>query len=397
MVRMGKGAGFGRCTMQAIILAAGEGSRIRPLTRNRPKAMVPVANRPIISYVIDALLANGIRDIVVVVGYRREQVIRYLNTLSISPTVVIQEKQLGTAHALQCAEAKIHGDFIVLPGDNLVDSASIGRLLHEQNAMLIKEHPRPTNFGVVECAEGCITAVTEKPEYAPTMTVSTGVISLTQDIFAHIESTALTDVINTMVRKGICIKAYPAAEWMDAIVPWDLLTINSRLLQHISSHKEGSISRTVMLKGPVTIGKDTTIHPNTVIYGPVSIGSHCEIGPNVTILPDTSIGSRVTIKPHTLIESSLLMDDIQVGSHSQLFEAVVGEGCVLHDHLTTQPFETIYEIEGEVWKASFGAVLGDNVRTAPFTVLKNCIVGNDTTIQNGRVVTGILPDSSLVL
>jgi UDP-N-acetylglucosamine diphosphorylase/glucosamine-1-phosphate N-acetyltransferase len=383
--------------MQAVILAAGEGSRIRPLTKNRPKAMVPVANRPIISYAIDALLANGIRDIVVVVGYRREQVIRYLNTLTPPPTMVVQEKQLGTAHALQCAESKIHDNFIVLPGDNLIDSASIGRLLHQQNAMLIKDHPRPTNFGVVEYTQGCITAVTEKPEYAPTMTVSTGVVSLTRDIFDHIESTALTDVINAMIRKGVCIKAFEAEEWLDAIVPWDLLTINSRLLQHIASQHEGTISRQAVVKGPVSIGKDTIIHPNTVIFGPVSIGSNCEIGPNVTIMPDTSIGSRVTIKPHTLIESSLLMDDIQVGSHSQLFEAVVGEGCTLHDHLTTQPFETIYEIEGEVWKASFGAVLGDNVQTAPFIVLKNCIVGNDTSIQNGRVVTGILPDNSLVL
>jgi UDP-N-acetylglucosamine diphosphorylase/glucosamine-1-phosphate N-acetyltransferase len=383
--------------MQAVILAAGEGSRIRPLTKNRPKAMVPVANRPIISFAIDALLANGIRDIVVVVGYRREQVIRYLNTLTISPTVVVQEKQLGTAHALQCAESKIHDDFIILPGDNLVDSASIGRLLHEQNAMLIKDHPRPTNFGVVECTQGCITAVTEKPEYAPTMTVSTGVISLTRDIFDHIESTALTDVINAMIRKGVCIKAFEAEEWLDAIVPWDLLTINSRLLQHIPSQQEGTLSRQAVVRGPVSIGKDTIIHPNTVIVGPVSIGSNCEIGPNVTIMPDTSIGSRITIKPYTLIESSLLMDDSQVGSHSRLFEAVVGEGCILCDHLTTQPFETIYEIEGEVWKASFGAVLGDNVQTAPFTVLKNCIVGNDTTIHNGRVVAGTLPDNSLVL
>jgi glucose-1-phosphate thymidylyltransferase len=383
--------------MQAVILAAGEGSRIRPLTKNRPKAMVPVANQPIISYVIDALLANGIRDIVVVVGYRREQVIRYLNTLPISPTVVVQEKQLGTAHALQCAESEIYDDFIVLPGDNLVDSASIGRLLHEQNAMLIKDHPRPTNFGVVECAQGCVTAVTEKPEYASTMTVSTGVLSLTKDIFDHINSTALTDVINTMIKKGVCIRAFEAEEWLDAIVPWDLLMINSRLLQHIPSQQEGTISRQAIVKGKVIIGKDTIIHPNTVIYGPVSIGSNCEIGPNVTILPDTSIGSRVTIKPHTLIESSLLMEDIQVGSHSLLFEAVVGEGCILCDHLTTQPFETIYEIEGEVWKASFGAVLGDNVQTAPFTVLKNCIVGNDTVIRNGRMVLGSLPDNTLVL
>ena len=87
--------------MQAVILAAGEGSRLRPLTRSKPKAMLPVANRPIIEYVIDALLENGIRDIVVVVGYRKEDVIRHLNRLDAPIQVVVQERQLGTADALR--------------------------------------------------------------------------------------------------------------------------------------------------------------------------------------------------------------------------------------------------------------------------------------------------------
>ncbi|MFA7304678.1 MAG: nucleotidyltransferase family protein, partial [Methanoregula sp.] len=114
--------------MQAVILAAGEGRRVRPLTLSRPKAMIPVANRPIIGYVIDALVKNGIRDIVVVVGYRREQVIRFLNEFDLPIKVVVQEKQLGTAHALRQAEPEISGDFIVLPGDNYIDAASVASI-----------------------------------------------------------------------------------------------------------------------------------------------------------------------------------------------------------------------------------------------------------------------------
>src|SRR5512137_558576 len=111
--------------MQAVILAAGEGKRVRPLTRSRPKAMIPVANRPIIEYVIEALLKNGIRDIVVVVGYREEEVTRFLNQLEIPIEVVVQTKQLGTAHALLCAESKISGDFLLLPADNYIDPQPI--------------------------------------------------------------------------------------------------------------------------------------------------------------------------------------------------------------------------------------------------------------------------------
>jgi UDP-N-acetylglucosamine diphosphorylase/glucosamine-1-phosphate N-acetyltransferase len=383
--------------MQAVILAAGEGSRIRPLTKHRPKAMVPVANRPIFAYTLDALLANGIRDITVVVGYRREEVIRYLNTLDLSVNIVVQDKQLGTGHALKCAESEIREDFILLPGDNIIDTLSIGRLMQERNAMLIKEHPRPTNFGVVELADGCVTKITEKPELAPTMTVSTGIFSFTPDVFSHIQTTNLTDTINHMIRQDTCFKALEAGEWLDAIVPWDLLILNTYLLKHLPSHQEGTISRTMIVKGRVQIGKDTVIHPNTVIYGPVTIGDHCEIGPNVTILPNTSIGSRVTIRPHTSIEASLILDDTWIGSHSHIFEAVIGEGCRICDHVTTYPNETIYEIEGEVWKAQFGAVLGDNVQAAPFTVLKNCIIGNDVVIRNGRVIPSTLPDGSVVM
>ena len=159
--------------MQAVILAAGEGKRVRPLTRSRPKALLPVANRPIIEYVIEALVKNGIRDIVVVVGYRKEQVIRFLNQLDMPISVVIQNKQLGTAHALKGAESLISGDFLLLPGDNYIDPHSIGRIREMKNAMLVTEHPSPSNFGVVLLKDGLVTQIIEKPEHSPSFMVST--------------------------------------------------------------------------------------------------------------------------------------------------------------------------------------------------------------------------------
>jgi glucose-1-phosphate thymidylyltransferase len=163
--------------MQAVILAAGEGKRVRPLTRSRPKAMIPVANRPIIAYVIDALIKNGIRDIIVVVGYRKEQVTRYLNQLDIPIDVIVQDKQLGTGHALKCAESHIVGDFLLLPGDNYIDPLSIARIKSEKNAMLVKEHPNPSNFGVVILRDSCVEQIIEKPEHSPSFMVSTGIFS----------------------------------------------------------------------------------------------------------------------------------------------------------------------------------------------------------------------------
>lgn len=384
--------------MQAIILAAGEGVRVRPLTRSRPKALIPVANRPIIEYVIDALLKNGIRDIVVVAGYRKEQVIRFLNGLNVPLEVVIQEKQLGTAHALQCAESKITGDFLVLPGDNYIDPQSIARIRDTQNAILVKEHPNPSNFGVVLLNNGLVTDIVEKPEHSPSFMVSTGIYSLKKSFFSYIRGTDITDAIAGMIRAGEQVRAVPADDWQDAIFAWDLLKMNRRLLKKLPKSREGTASRQTIVQGPVSIGKGTTIGPNTIITGPVVIGNDCTIGPNTVIMPETSIGSRVRLDPFTMIGDAIIMDDTTIGSHSRIIDAVIGERCTLADHTSVTTAAGMVDIEGCIIRSEFGAVLGDNVTSGPFTVFNKCIVGNNATLEGQeRISSRTIPDGSLVI
>ena len=384
--------------MQAVILAAGEGKRVRPLTHSRPKALIPVANRPIIEYVIDALIKNGIRDIIVVVGYRKEQVTRYLNSLTVPVTVVVQDKQLGTAHALTCAKSKITGDFLVLPGDNYIDAGSIAKIKNVKNAMLIKEHPNPSNFGVVQLADGYVTHIVEKPERSPGFMVSTGIYSLSPSFFQYIRENNITDAISCMLEDNQKIHGVVADDWQDAIYPWDLLRMNARLLSHITPSREGTYSRNTTITGAVHIGKETTIGPNTVIAGPVVIGNDCEIGPNCCIMPNTSIGARARIEPFCFIGNALLMDDSSIGSHSRILDTVLGEGCVLADHISTCTSASLMEIEGTITKPEFGAILGDGVQAGAFTTFKNCIVGNNTTVEDGnRVISSFVPDDSLVI
>jgi glucose-1-phosphate thymidylyltransferase len=384
--------------MQAIILAAGEGVRVRPLTRSRPKAMIPVANRPIIEYVIDALTKNGIRDIVVVVGYRKEQVTRFLNGLDVPIEVVVQEKQLGTAHALQCAESKIKGDFLVLPGDNYIDTQSIARIRDTSNAILVKEHPNPSNFGVVLLNNGLVTDIVEKPEHSPSFMVSTGIYSLKKSFFSHIQGNDITDAISGMIRSGEHIQAVPADDWQDAIFAWDLLKMNRRLLKNLPMAKEGTASRQTIIQGPVSIGRGTVIGPNTVITGPVVIGNDCTIGPNCVIMPNTSIGSRVNMGPFTVIGDVIIMDDTIIGSHTLIKDTVVGERCTLADHTSVSTAAGLLDIEGCIIRSEFGAVLGDNITSGPFTVYKNCIVGNNVTIEGQESITSrTIPDGSMVI
>lgn len=384
--------------MQAIILAAGEGVRVRPLTRSRPKAMIPVANRPIIEYVIDALLKNGIRDIVVVVGYRKEQVTRFLNGLGVPLEVVIQEKQLGTAHALQCAESKIKGDFLVLPGDNYIDPQSIARIRDIPNAILVKEHPNPSNFGVVLLKNGLVTDIVEKPEHSPSFMVSTGIYSLKKNFFSCIRGNDIPDAIPALLESGEQIRAIPADDWQDAVFAWDLLKMNRRLLKNLPMIMEGTASRQTIIQGPVSIGRGSTIGPNTVVTGPVVIGNNCSIGPNCVILPSTSIGSRVKIDPFTVIGDAIIMDDTVIGSHSRIVDTVAGERCTLADHTSVFTAAGLSDIEGCTIRSEFGAILGDNVTSGPFTVFKNGIVGNNVSIEGQESITSrTIPDGSLVI
>jgi UDP-N-acetylglucosamine diphosphorylase/glucosamine-1-phosphate N-acetyltransferase len=384
--------------MQAVILAAGEGKRVRPLTRGRPKALLPVANRPIIEYVIEALLKNGIRDIVVVVGYRKEQVTRFLNQLDVPLSVVIQNKQLGTAHALKCAESHISGDFLLLPGDNYIDPRSIGRIKEIKNAMLVKEHPSPSNFGVVLLKDGLVTRIIEKPEHSPSFMVSTGIYSLTKDFFSHIRENDITDAVSSMLTSGEPLHAVIADDWQDAIYPWDLLKMNKHLLKDLAEVREGSSSRQTIIQGTVRIGKGTTIGPNSIISGPVIIGNNCEIGPNCCIMPNTSLGSRVKVEPFTLVGNSIIMDDTTIGSHSRIFDTVSGQGCLFSNHTTIVTSASLMDIEGKVIKPEFGAVMGDQVTSGPFTIFKNCIVGNNVSIEGGRgVISQNLADDTMVM
>ena len=384
--------------MQAVILAAGEGKRVRPLTRSRPKALIPVANRPIIEYVIDALIKNGIRDIVVVVGYRKEQVTRFLNQLDVPVEVVVQAKQLGTAHALQCAESKIHGNFLLLPGDNYIDPHSLARIAGIPNSMLVKEHPNPSNFGVVMLQDGFVTDIVEKPEHAQSLMVSTGIYSLKKEIFSYIKGNDLPSAIVAMIHDGIRVQGVPADDWQDAIFAWDLLKMNHRLLHHLSPAREGIVSRQTIIQGAVRIGKGTTIGPNTVITGPVVIGNDCTIGPNCCIMPNTSIGSRVTLEPFTMIGDALVMDDTSIGSHSRIVDTVIGERCTLADHTSSSRSSGLMEIEGAAILSEFGAIFGDTVVSGPFSTYRNSILGNNVTIEGqGRLTSRIIPDGSMVI
>ena len=168
---------------QAVILAAGEGQRLRPFTATKPKVMLSIAGKPIVQYVVEALAQNGIRDILMVVGYRREQVFDYMGSgerFGVDITYITQESQLGTAHALAQAKTVTESEFLVLSGDNLIEADAIAQFVAvKPEAMLVKMVDNPARYGVVTIENGMVKDIIEKPQEAKSNVVNTGIYAFT--------------------------------------------------------------------------------------------------------------------------------------------------------------------------------------------------------------------------
>jgi len=182
---------------EAVILAAGEGRRLRPFTEDVPKVMLPICNKPILEYVIDAVKKSGIEKIIVVVGYKKEVIQEYFKDFE-NINFVIQDKQLGTAHALMQAQDFIKGCFIVLAGDNIVDSNSILKLLKETSdfSSLIKEHVSPSKYGSIFLEKDVLKKIVEKPREETTDLISTGVYKFPKSVFERMLYFNLTSPLN---------------------------------------------------------------------------------------------------------------------------------------------------------------------------------------------------------
>jgi glucose-1-phosphate thymidylyltransferase len=259
---------------QAVILAAGEGQRLRPFTVNRPKAMLSIADKPILQYIIEALAQNGIRNIVLIVGYHKEQVFDYFGSgerYGVNITYVTQMAQLGTAHALMQARDVTDKEFLVLPGDNLIEARTIADFIQVRpEGLLAKRVDHPDRYGVVNIEGGEVQAIIEKPKEAKTNLVNTGIYAFTRGIFEFMENVLdIPDVLGNMLTEGYSINALETdGTWLDVVYPWDIISLNDAVLKNIGVSLGGTIEAGVSLRGNVMVGADSVIRSGSCIYGP---------------------------------------------------------------------------------------------------------------------------------
>ncbi len=385
---------------QAVILAAGEGQRLRPFTATKPKVMLKVANRPILEYVVSASREAGILDIIMVVGYRKERIIDYFGNgadFGVKIRYAVQEQQLGTAHALKQAKDLVDDSFLVLPGDNIVDAKTI-RFALEPWTLVYKRVSEVSKYGAVVVENGRVKEIVEKPRDVVSNLANTGIYSFTKDIFDRMgDETSLVSVVNSLA-KEMEIRAVENGTWMDIVYPWDILKVNDLAMTLSGKKIAGKIEQSATIIGDVQIGKNTVIRGNTYIKGPVIIGEGCEIGPNTVIMPSTSIGDNVKIGAHSFVANSVINDSVVLAAGCFVEDSVIDRGCVTGAKFTASSGLAEIKVGNEVHSIEAGVFIGENCRIAANVVAEpGTVIGNDSAIASLKLVRGVLPDKSTVL
>jgi bifunctional UDP-N-acetylglucosamine pyrophosphorylase/glucosamine-1-phosphate N-acetyltransferase len=396
--------------MQAIILAAGEGSRMRPLTAKRPKVMLPVAGKPFLEHIIHRAHQAGVESFVIVVGYGQSTVRSHFGDgsfLGVRIDYAVQEKQLGTGHALMAAKALAEDRFLMLNGDVLPDVGTLRKLIDsEENAVTAIKVEDPKRYGVFLQENGYFKSVVEKSAHPPSNLANAGIYSLQRSIFDALAKAPLsergeyelTDGLNLLAEKEK-IRIVELKSWLEIGRPWDILEANEILLRDFEPRILGEVEPGATLKGKVSVGKNTLIMAGAYIEGPVIIGEDCKIGPNCYIRPATCVGNNVRIGNAVEIKNSAIMDATKIGHLSYLGDCVIGSGCnfgagticsnLRHDKAKIKSY--IKGQRTDSGRRKLGAIMGDDVKTGihttiyPGTVVESGFMGPPAAALKGLV------------
>ena len=398
--------------MRAVILAAGEGRRLRPFTESMPKVMLPVANKPILEYVVNAVTESGIQDIVMVLGYKKERIMDYFGDgkeFDARIKYVFQDEQLGTGHALLQAKKEFDTEFLVLPGDNLIDAQMLSQIVDKDGvALLFTQHDMPSKYGVVTVDNDLLTSIVEKPKEELGHLISTGIYKFEKAIAKGLEdqvsqgSHTLTGFLQSLLQQGETIGSVRGdGTWQDAVYPWDLLQVNETALHQCPSTIAGKVERGVEIKGQVLIGEGTIIRSGSYIVGPVVIGKGCEIGPNACIFPSTSIGDHVTVHAFCELRNSIVMNDVTMGTHSLVAQSVIGEGCTIGANFATSVGGAYVNLgySDQFHKVqNIGCFMGDMCTVGGGVVVDpGCVIGKQCTIGSlSHIAENVKSESTVV-
>jgi bifunctional UDP-N-acetylglucosamine pyrophosphorylase/glucosamine-1-phosphate N-acetyltransferase len=376
--------------MQAVVLAAGQGTRMRPLTETVPKPMLPVADRPLAAHTADAAVDAGATELVFVVGYEADAVRAYFGDSyrGVPVAYAVQEDQLGTAHAVSAAREHLDGPFAVLNGDNLYDAGGIASLFAAAPAVAGYRVPNPTNYGVLSTDDDRTTGIVEKPDDPPSDLANAGAYAFPAEAARWLDvgqsergEYEITDVLDRVIDE-FEVSSVELHRWMDVGRPWELLEANEWKLAELDRQVDGEVHDDAELRGPVVVEEGAVIESGVVVEGPALVRSGADVGPNAyvrgaTLLgEDVHVGHGVEVKnsvvmsgtavPHlSYVGDSLLAPDVNLGAGTQVAN-------LRHDGESVR--QTVKGERVSTGRRKYGTVAGPGAKTGINTSLDPGIV-----------------------
>jgi glucose-1-phosphate thymidylyltransferase len=310
--------------MKIVIPVAGIGSKLRPHTHTQPKALVPVAGKPILAHIVDYYTAAGYDEFVFIIGYLGDKIESFLNEKypDLKSSFIIQEPRQGSGHAVWLARNVIDAkdEMLIVLGDTIIDFEMDAIKNQTHSLVAVKKVDDPRNFGVVELTQdGYVAKLFEKPVIPKSNLALVGIYLIKEagKLFNAInylvenniqtrEEYHLTDGIMKMIEDGEKVGTFQVGNWFDCGGKTNLLETNAILLKRQHENKK-------------TIHK----YPNTIIIPPVSISENCDI-------TDSIIGPNVSIGENSIVKNSIVKDSI-IGAYAQLETAVLHQSIVGSD------------------------------------------------------------------
>lgn len=335
--------------MRAVVLCAGEGTRLRPLTFSRPKHLLPVAGRSLLGRALDTIAAAGVMEVALIVGHQAEAVERHVGggaSWGVRATYIRQQKPLGLANAVDHAREFV-GDspFLVFLGDNLLEKGVTQFVedfyrLQPDASLMVREVEDPERYGVAELSgNGAVLRVVEKPAEPQTNLAIVGVYAFTASIFEAIGEIQpsgrgeyeITDAIQRLVDDGKHVtSSILDGFWEDAGEPQSLLYANRIYLQRMEPKIQAEVNEASEMRGTLQIGEGTRVLRSTII-GPCFVGANCTIEDSV-VGPHVSIGDGCQVH-NSVIEDSIIQSASRViNLRAGLKSSVLGEEVVVSGH-----------------------------------------------------------------
>ncbi len=414
--------------MKAVLLAAGEGVRLLPITATRPKHLIKVGGKPILQFCLEAVKRAGIDEAIIVTHYMGESIRSYFGDgekLGLQLSYVEQKAILGTGNAAEVAEPYVDGDFVLIYGDLLFGQDSVKQVLDQfkrgKTAAVMGVVPvdKPESYGIIELdAEKKVKRIVEKPAAgkAPSNLANAGIYAFSKEVFGKIKKTKasvrgeweLTDAITMLATEGKTVLAAQLSndDWFDVGRPWDLLDANVWALKRMDHKVLGTVEQGAHLIGPVTVAESARVRSGAYIEGPVFIDEEADVGPNCYIRAGTSLGKKTRVGNGCEIKNSILMDGTHAGHLSYVGDSILGEKC----NLGAGTIMANYRFDAGLIKMmvkdqvvntgrrKLGAVLGDNVKTGIKSLFMPGVkVGANTWVGANFMVEKDLPANSIAL